>query len=398
MRILLIDVNCKSGSTGKIVYDLYSEINKNKNEAAIAYGRGKKIKEKNIYKFGLDLETFFHFFMSRLTGIHGAFSFFSTKRLIKFINKFKPDIIHIHELHGYFVNIVSLLKFIKKTSIKIIWTFHCEYMYEGKGFILNKEKNKFWNRKNEYPRSLFFDLSLWTVNRYKKILNDITHLSIVTPSNWLMNNVKKTYLSKFGKKVIKNGVNQEIFNPNYDDNLFDKYNIPRNKKIILSVAPDFTDVRKGGKIIIEIALKTLNSNYVYILVGNHGFSNLPKNIISIPRTSNQLELAKLYSLADVFLITSLIENFPTTCIEALSCGTPVIGLRGGGTEETAPKPFGYFFTNNKIDDLVDFIIYNFDLLINQEMLVSLLSYSKDYLSKQKMMLEYFNLYEEEFSL
>jgi glycosyltransferase involved in cell wall biosynthesis len=394
MKILLIDVNCKSGSTGKLVYDLYSEINKNGDEAAIAYGRGKIIKEKNIFKFGIRLETNFHVLMNRLTGIHGSFSLFSTLRLINFIKRFKPEIIHLHELHGYFLNIVTLLKFLKKTRIKIIWTFHCEYMYEGKGF--NSHYNSSLNRKNEYPKSLFFDLSRWTVKRYQKTLENFPDLRIVTPSNWLLNNVKQSYLSKYSYKVIKNGVNQDIFKPYKYHGLLLKDKIPINKKIVLTVAPDFTDPRKGGKIFLEVANKILklDPNFAFIMVGNHNYLNLPNNVISIPRTSNQVELAKLYSLADVFLITSLIENFPTTCIEALSCGTPIIGFKGGGTEETAPSTFGYFFEKNEINELIDLILNSFQLFNNKKMLNSLLKYAQGTLSKNKMMNNYYNLYKE----
>ena len=113
MKVLLIDVVCKYGSTGKIVYDLYNEINSRGDEAAICYGRGPKIKEKNIYKFGLDFETYLHALLTRFTGFTGCFSYFSTRRLIRFIKKFKPDVVHFHELHAYFLNVNRLLKFLK---------------------------------------------------------------------------------------------------------------------------------------------------------------------------------------------------------------------------------------------------------------------------------------------
>ena len=132
MKILLIDVNCKKSSTGQIVYDLYQSINSSGDNAVVAYGRGQKIIEEGIYKFGLDFETLFHAGMTRLTGYMGKYSFFSTWRLLKYIKKFKPDIVHIHELHAYFVNIKSLLKFLKKNKIKTLFTLHCDFMFTGK--------------------------------------------------------------------------------------------------------------------------------------------------------------------------------------------------------------------------------------------------------------------------
>lgn len=132
MKVLYIDVNCKQSSTGQIVYSLFSNCKKHNIETAICYGRGPKIKEQNIFKFGLDWETRLHALLTRLTGYMGKYSYFSTRRLISFIKKFKPDIVHIHELHSYFVNIKHLIYFLKKSKIKTIITNHCEFLYTGK--------------------------------------------------------------------------------------------------------------------------------------------------------------------------------------------------------------------------------------------------------------------------
>ena len=131
-RVLLIDVNCKNSSTGKIVYDLYQNLRADGREAAICYGRGPLVEGDNIFKFGIDTETKIHAGLARLTGYNGCFSPKSTKRLIEYIDQFNPDLIHIHELHAYFVNIKPLIEHIKKKGIPVVWTFHCEYMYTGK--------------------------------------------------------------------------------------------------------------------------------------------------------------------------------------------------------------------------------------------------------------------------
>lgn len=161
-RILLIDVNCKNSSTGKIVYDLYQNLRNDGREAAVCYGRGEKIEEENIFKFGLDWETNIHALCARITGYNGCYSYISTWRLIRFIDEFKPDVIHIHELHAYFVNIRPLLSYIKKKNIKVVWTFHCEYMYTGKcghAYECTKYQKECGNCPNPkgYPKSLFFD-------------------------------------------------------------------------------------------------------------------------------------------------------------------------------------------------------------------------------------------------
>ena len=391
MRVLLIDVTCKVGSTGKIVYDLYTELNNQGHVAGIAYGRGPIVNETNIYKFGLDLETYFHGAMNRLTGIHGSFSLISTQRLIKFIENFKPDIIHIHELHGYFVNIVSVLKYLKKTKTKTVWTFHCEYMYEAKGYVYSKEENPNWVRKNEYPSSLFFDLSKWSVKRYKKIFDDISNLIIVSPSEWLAQRTRNTYLAKYEIKVINNGINHEVFKIKNFEYLKSQYSFG-DKKIILSVAPNIMEERKGGKNILELSKKLPTNKFQFILIGaeNPGLKT-PENMLLIPKTQNQDMLADYYSYADYFVIPSSRENFPTTCVESLSCGTPVLGFNRGGTSETAPYPYGKFFEYGDIDSISDYL-----LNADQNVLASPTdceNYAKQRYSKKTMTSKYIDLYE-----
>ena len=149
-RILLIDVNCKQSSTGKIVYDLYQNIRANGRKAAICYGRGPIIDGDNIFKFGIDFETKIHAGLARITGYNGYFSPLSTRRRIDFIEDYKPDLIHIHELHAYFVNIRPLLTYIKSKAIPVVWTFHCEYEYTAKcGYAC--ESHTFQNAGGNFP-------------------------------------------------------------------------------------------------------------------------------------------------------------------------------------------------------------------------------------------------------
>lgn len=390
MRILLIDVTCKVGSTGKIVYDLYTELNNQGHVAGIAYGRGPLVNEPNTYKFGIDIETAFHVLMNRITGIHGSFSLLSTLRLINYIEKFKPEVIHIHELHGYFVNINMIMNYISKKDIKVIWTFHCEYMYEGKGHVYSINEDKSWSRKREYPRSWFFDFSKRNVKRYKKSFDRFNKLTIVSPSVWLADRIKKTFLIRFEIKVINNGINQEVFKPKDSTYLIEKYNL-LNKKIILSVAPNLMSEHKGGKKVLELAKMLKNSNYYFILIGAKKEEiEYHENILMIPRTENQSVLADYYSLADIFMTLSVRENFPTTCIESLSCGTPVIGFDTGGTSETAIYPYGKFFEYPNLNAIKDYLLS--DITLNKNTIANeIIEYSKKY-SKINMLESYIQLY------
>ena len=384
MRVLLIDVNCKNSSTGKIVYDLYTYLNDHGNIATVCYGRGPKLHEKNIYKFGIDIETYLHAFLARITGYNGCFSYYSTKRLINYIEKFKPDMIHIHELHAYFVNIGTLINYIKKKQIPVVWTFHCEYMYTGKcGHAYDCEN---WKVEcdncpmlSKYPKSIFFDRTKEMFNFKKKLLLDFD-FTIITPSEWLAKRVRESFLSNKTIKVIHNGIDTDkvfyIREKKETTYLYDKYGIDKIKKIVISVAPNIMDERKGGTIILEIAKEM--KEFQFILVGTDETKKYSNNVLLIKKINNQNELARLYSIADLFLICSKKENFPTTCIEAMSCGLPVVGIDEGGTKETVPNPYG-LFVKNDINDIKNAIDLQMDKRFNKkdirDMAVKL--YSKD---------------------
>lgn len=283
MRVLLIDVNCKYSSTGKIVYDLYKNLRSDGHKAAIAYGRGERIKEPGIYKFGLDWETYLHAGLARITGYNGCFSFFSTKRLINFIEYFKPDVIHIHELHAYFVNIVPLINYIKMKHIKLVWTFHCEYMYTGKcGVSYECEKWKTECRKcphlHDYPNSILFDHTKQMFGWKKKLLSDLDFV-IVTPSQWLADRVKHSFLKDKTIKVIQNGIDTSLFKPVDSSRLRKELQIPKDYKIVLSVAPNIMSERKGGQWVLKIAEKMKEKKVIFVLVGGVQQKQKLKNMI-----------------------------------------------------------------------------------------------------------------------
>lgn len=270
-RVLLIDVNCKYSSTGKIVYNLFEGLKKDGRKAAVCYGRGDKIQEKGIYKFGLDWETNIHAALARITGYNGYFSPISTKRLISYIEKFKPDVIHIHELHAYFVNIKPLLKYIKKKKIKVIWTFHCEYMYTGKcGYTYDCKKYMSGCGNcpaiKEYPKSILFDKTKKMYLTKKKLLEDMD-VEIITPSKWLADKVKLSFLKDKKIQVIHNGIDTNIFHPMNVDDLKKQLDISQKDKVVIAIAPDIMIERKGGKQVLKLAKTMIDQSIVFVLVG-----------------------------------------------------------------------------------------------------------------------------------
>lgn len=272
-RILLIDVNCKNSSTGKIVYDLYQNMRVNGRKVGICYGRGPLVEGENIFKFGLDVETQIHAGLARLTGYNGYFSPKSTKRLIEFINRFQPDLIHIHELHAYFVNIKPLIEYIKKKHIPVVWTFHCEYMYTGKcghayECLKFKEDCGHCPAVKDYPKSLFFDKTRQMLAMKKKLLAD-WNFTIITPSQWLADRVRLSFLKDKRIKVIHNGIDTNIFRPIAASELRVKLGIPKGYKVILAVAPDIMSEQKGGRWVLKLADLMKDKKIMFVLVGNN---------------------------------------------------------------------------------------------------------------------------------
>jgi glycosyltransferase involved in cell wall biosynthesis len=356
MKIVFIDVNYDHSSTGKIVKSLHESSIKDGQDSYVFYGRGLKSKTKNVHKIGFDIETIFHVAMTRITGLTGYFSFFSTLKLIIFLNKIKPDVVHLHELHGYYINFPWVMKYLKKKNIKTIWTFHCEFMYTGKcGHAINCNKwQKTCNQcplKKEYPKSWFFDFTTLMHNHKKKLFYQFKNLEIVSPSSWIANRVKKSFLSDKPIHVINNGIDTiNTFRPSNFDDLTKKHNLSQFKTI-LSVAPKIFSENKGGKFIINLASKMIDLPIKFIIIGNDGLKLNTENIIDLGVLYNPKILANYYSLADIFLITSLRENFPTTVLESLSCGTSVVGFYSQGAQEAAPAGYGSFVKYGDVDAL-----------------------------------------------
>jgi glycosyltransferase involved in cell wall biosynthesis len=358
MKICLIDVFYKSGSTGKIVFDLKKGYEQSNHIVYAFYGRGKKTKEKNVLKISNNFHFYLDVLLTRITGLVGYFSILPTLKLIFQLNKIKPDIVHLHEIHGYYLNTPIFLKYMSKhPNIKFVWTFHSDFNFTGKcGYSYTCNK---WVKGcnkcplvKEYPQSFMFDFTKFMYKDKKKLISNLSNLTIISPSNWLSNRIKRSFFSKFEVYTIHNGINTEVFKiyQTAFNDLSSKYP-SLHSNFILSVAPNILSNRKGGNKVIQLATELPNQFFVMI-----GFkkipNNLPSNILPIKITENQIELAKFYSAAESFLILSDLENFPTTCIESLCSGTYVIGYDVGGTKETIfPDKFGTFVPFGDIESI-----------------------------------------------
>ncbi|EJI85743.1 hypothetical protein AEST_14080 [Alishewanella aestuarii B11] len=401
MKIAIIDVNFDFSSTGKIVKDLMIYFESVGHEVQAFYGRGQSnLTQLSVTKISNDLETYFHAGLTRLTGFTGCFSYFSTKYLIERLEAFKPDVVHLHELHGYYINIYTVVDWLKKNEIPVVWTFHCEFMYTGKcghSHECNKWKSGCGECPllKEYPAS-FIDQTAHMFSKKKKLFESFEYLKIVTPSEWLLGRVKQSFLSNKDSRVIFNGIDT-------DNVFYPRMTSPQkltgfdfSKPIVLAVAPNILDANKGGDWVIELA-KRFTSELNFILVGvNNLTRHYPDNVFPFPKTSDQSELAEFYSVSDLFVICSKRENFPTTCLESLSCGTPVIGFDGGGTKETAPLPYGKFVEYGDLDSLENEIRKFFNRTSSLADANQCRDFALRTYSKQVMAQNYLNLYQENF--
>ena len=349
MKILYLDVVCKQGSTGKIVYDLYAQSRADGHTAAVCYGRGPVVAEENIFKFGLDWETRFHALMTRLTGWTGCFSPLSTRRLIRFMEDFRPDVVHIHELHAYFVNLKPLLRYLAGKKIPVVHTLHCEFSYTGKcGHSYECQR---WKsgcgacpHLRDYPKTLWFDRTAAMWAEKKRLFSALDKLVVAAPSQWLAERARESFLGNREICVIHNGIDAgHIFHPRPCQRLREKYRIGPEEKVVLAAAPNLMSPQKGGRWVLKLAQEMRQENIRVVLVGVSDLSeSFPPNVTAVGLIRDQEELAAHYSLADCFVLCSERETFSMTCAESLCCGTPVAGFCSGAPETVFPPPTAAF--------------------------------------------------------
>lgn len=395
MKVLQINSVCGVGSTGRIATDLYKVLEEKGHDSIIAYGRGTAPEGIKTIKIGSDLDNYMHVVKTRIFDKHGFASIRATNKFIKEIEEYNPDVIHLHNIHGYYINIRILFEYLKRANKKVIWTLHdcwpftghCSY-FDYVGCDKWKNQCKECPQSKEYPQSLLLDNSNWNFNKKKEIFLGVKDLTIVTPSKWLAGLVRKSFLSNYKIEVINNGIDLDIFKPT-ESKFRERYNI-EGKFIILGVA-NIWDRRKGLNYLVELS-KRLDDRYKVIIVGvtEKQKEKLPKNVIGITKTNNVKQLVEIYSTADVFVNPTLEDNFPTTNLEAIACGTPVITFNTGGSREVIDENTGHTIDKGNIRDLA--------IIITKMKLKGKESYIKNCTLKSKKLYDKNNLYNNYMSL
>ena len=358
MKVVQINATCGIGSTGKICtgisallraegienYILFSS-RTNGDPLGIACSNDRCIKLQAL--------------RSRILGNYGFNSRSATKRMIRHLERIRPDVVHLHNLHGHDCHLELLFSYFRRKGTKLIWTFHdcwpftayCPHYAMAK---CGKWKTRCTSCVQRREFSWFLDRSGSLFDRKKRLFSGLD-LTVVTPSEWLAGQVRESFFRDYPVQVIHNGIDLSVFQPT-DGTFRERYGIPADQKIVLAVAFGW-GARKGLDVLMELARRLDGSRYQMVLVGTDEAVDrlLLPQIISIHRTQNQTELAEIYTAADVFVNPTREEVLGLTNIEANACGTPVVTFRTGGSPECIDGSSGIVVEQEDLQGMLEAI-------------------------------------------
>jgi putative colanic acid biosynthesis glycosyltransferase len=363
--IHIVEINsCNFGSTGNIMLEIAKAAEEKKQSVAVCYPKSRgnsKREQKSDIVIGDRFSRNLHLKLAEISGLNDCFSFFSTLSFLKKLDRFSPEIIHLHNLHNCYINLPLLFRYVKKNKLKVVWTLHDCWSFTGHCPCFDMIGCDKWKtgcyhcpQHREYPQSLI-DSSKRMYQLKKKWFTGVENMTLVTPSEWLAGLAKQSFLKDYPIRVINNGIDLEVFKPT-PSNFRETYGCG-DKKIVLGVAFGWGE-RKGLDVFLDLAKRLNSERYQIVLVGTdeNVDKQLPNTVISIHRTQNQTELAKIYTAADVFVNPTREENYPTVNMEALACGTPVLTFQTGGSPEILDVTCGSVVPKNDVDALYREII------------------------------------------
>ncbi len=346
MRVLQINTVCGSGSVGRITVDIVRALEAEGNEGMIAFGRRNVPEGVPAFRFGTGLDMGLHVLCTFFKGEHGFASGRQTDRLIRKIREYDPDVIHLHNIHGFYLNAEKLFRYLKEAGKPVVWTLHDCWSFTGHCAHFDYAGCMKWKDgcgncpqyKEVYPYALFRDNSADNYIRKKQAFTGVPRLTLVTPSAWLAGLAKKSYLGEYPVRVIPNGIALDKFRP-IEKGL--RRRLGMEKKFVILGVAGMWEERKGYAYFEELA-DCLDDTCQIILIGlsRRKMKRLHPKIRGVMRTESMDELAEYYSMADVYVNTTLEDTFPTTNLEALACGTPVITFATGGSVESVDDTCG----------------------------------------------------------
>jgi glycosyltransferase involved in cell wall biosynthesis len=388
MRILQINTVANSGSTGRIAEEIGNIFIKNGHESYIAFGRGNRPSNSNLIKIGTQKDIYQHGLATLLFDKHGLASKNATKKFIRRIEEIKPDAIGLHNIHGYYLNYPVLFKFIKEKNIPVVWTFHDCWPFTGHCSYFESVGCEKWKTHCEkcpltgnYPKALM-DRSYQNFEDKQNAFSGVQDLKIITPSTWLAGLAKQSFLTSYPVEVIHNGVDLKTFKPKAKE-------IKDDDHIILGVASTW-DARKGLQDFIELRkILALDSKIVLIGLSDKQIEQLPKGIQGIKRTENVEALVDWYNKASVFVNPTYVDNFPTTNLEALACGTPVVTYNTGGSPEAIDHQTGIVVDKGDVKALSEAVL---TMVKNEATVKACRERAEKYFNKEDRYKEYLSIY------
>ncbi len=400
MKIAIVDVHYGNSGTGKIMAALHGRLTEQGHDVAAFYGRSSGVELPEAKKIAPNWEVYKHAALARLTGRNGSYSPRATEQLLQMLDNFQPDVVHLHELHGYYINVLEVVKYLVQKKIPVVWTFHCEYMYTGKCGHTH-ECEQWLTRCNvcpqlhTYPASWYFDRVGVMFDEKRATLALMENLLIVTPSRWLADRVKRSFLMDRPLTVVHNGIDvNNTFYPRETTALRIALGI-ENCHVVLSAAMNLMDEIKGGVWIQKVAERFVGTAVKFLMVGMPDqIEGLPENVIALPATTNQSRLAEYYSVADMFFLASRKETFSLVCAESLACGTPIVGFEAGAPAEVAPQGYGRFFPYGDVDSVVACIERNLESSCDFRSPEQCVIYARENFGEQVMVEKYMDCYKQ----
>lgn len=351
-KLLQINVTANWGSTGKIAEQIGVLAQKHGWESFIAYGRHMNASGNKLIKIGSTIDTYEHYLENRFFDNEGQASRRATKKFLMEVDKIKPDVVHLHNIHDHYLNFPLLFNYLAEKNIPVVWTQHDLWAITGRCCYIMPGCERWKSECHDCLMSSGFGIDRSTRNHQlkKQLLAKIPSLTIVPVSEWLGDTIRQSHLKKHPIKVIHNGIDLNVFSPQ-SNNVHERYCIDKQKKIILGVACPWGD-RKGLRDYWELG-RRLDDRFVIILVGlsEEQMKGLPSNVIGLQKTQDQKELAELYSASDILLSLSYGETFGMTMAEAYACGTPCIVYDNTAQPEIVTSNTGRVAKTGDIDDV-----------------------------------------------
>lgn len=361
MKVLQINTTVSSSSTGRITEEIGKVLISNGHESYVAFGRGDRPSQSKLIRIGNQRDIIRHQFKSALFDRHGFGSVKATRKLIKEIDKINPDAIGLHNLHGYYLNVELLFEYLHIIDKPVIWTLHDCWSFTGHCSYFDDINCNKWitgcfscPKTRKYPSSYLLDKSKKNFQDKRLLFTKLAKLNIIVYSQWLKGLVEKSFLKIHPVYHIFNGIDLDVFKPSFNTEIRKKYNI-KDGKIILGVA-NIWDLRKGLDDFKQL-YKHLEQDQILVLVGlsKKQIEELPLGIVGVAKTESVSDLAALYSEAEVFVNPTWLDNFPTTNIEALACGTPVVTYNTGGSPESIDQDTGLVVDKGNLPGLANAI-------------------------------------------